>query len=177
MPRQTRQAKRGPSRSTERTKPAPPKRVMRRRASDNLYLHRDFHGALNQALIYLEENFGAGAVKEYLREFARTYLSPLTADLRARGLEALRDHFSRLYDLEGAGIRLDGSPDELILRVEACPAVFHIRKMGLPVSQSFVETAKTVHAAICEGTDFEYELLEYDPESGRSVERFSRRRA
>jgi hypothetical protein len=177
MPRRTRKAKKGPEFAPEREGAAPSKKVMRRRASDNAYLHQDFHGALNQALIYLERNFGAEAVREYLRQFARTYFSPLNAELRARGLEALRTHFSRLYALEGADCRLDGSPDELIVTVEACPAVSRIRKMGLLVSPSFVETAKTLHAAVCEGTDFEYELLAYDPVTGRSVERFSRRRA
>jgi hypothetical protein len=176
MPPQNREEKRGPARSTERKKSATPKKVMRRRASDNAYFHKDFHGALNQALIYIEKNFGAGAVREYLREFARTYFSPLTAELQARGLEALRSYFTELYAREGADIRLDGSPDELIVTVGACPGVSHIRKMGLAVSPSFVETASTLHAAVCEGTNFEYELLAYDPVTGRSVERFFRRR-
>jgi len=151
--------------------------MIRRRASDNVYLHKDFHGALNQALIYIEERFGAEAVREYLREFARTFYGPLTADLRERGLEALRAHFARIYGLEGAPFSVSVSPDELVLSVPACPAVARIRDMGLRVSPSFIETTRTLHAAVCEGTGYCYELLEYEPQTGRSVERFSRRRA
>ena len=196
------------------------KEIMRRRSADNAYRHQDFHGALNQALIYLEENFGESAVRDYLRQFARNFYAPLTAELRARGLAALKAHldniyalegaafgiacgpdelvltvaacpavgcirklglplsahFDRIYSLEGADFRTECTPDELILTVAACPAVGHIRKMGLTISDHFIETERVVNAAICEGTPFEYALLEYDPESGRSVQRFSRRR-
>jgi hypothetical protein len=149
---------------------------MKRRASDNAYLHRDFHGALNQALIYLERNFGAGAVRAYLRQFARTFYAPLTGEIKERGLGALQAHLTDLYTLEGAEFGIEGSPDELVLTLAACPAVSHIRKMGLTISPHFDETTRTVNAAICEGTGFKFELLEYDPETGRRVERYSRRR-
>jgi hypothetical protein len=148
---------------------------MHRKASDNVYLHKDFHGALNQALIYLERNIGAGAVREYLHQFARAFYAPLTREIKDRGLAALKAHVEHLYRTEGAEFSIRCSPDELILTVDACPAVGHIRKMGLPVSPLFDETTRVVNAAICEGTPFAFELLQYDPESGRRVERYSRR--
>ncbi len=149
---------------------------MRRKAADNVYLHTDFHGALNQALIYVERHFGAVAVREYLYQFARAYYSPLIRRLQEKGLEALKEHFSAIYELEGAECRIELSPDELVLTVPQCPAVTHILRMGLPLSAHFVETTRTVNEAICEGTPFLAELLEYDPDTGRSVVRFSRRR-
>ena len=152
------------------------KEIMRRRSADNAYRHQDFHGALNQALIYLEENFGESAVRDYLRQFARNFYAPLTAELRARGLAALKAHLDNIYALEGAAFEIACGPDELVLTVAACPAVGCIRKLGLPLSAHFDETERAVNAAICEGTPFKFELLEYDPESGRSVQRFSRRR-
>ncbi len=166
---------RPPEKTPEGQAVPPGRRIMRRQASDNIYLHQDFHGALNQALIYLERNFGAGAVRAYLRRFARTFYAPLTGEIKRRGLEALKAHLENLYALEGAGFSITCSPDELILNVEACPAVARIREMGLPVSRHFDETTKTVNAAICEGTGFKFELLAYDPETGRRVERYSRR--
>jgi hypothetical protein len=152
------------------------KKIMERKAADNVYLHKDFHGALNQALIYLEEHFGEEAVKEYLRQFARAFYSPLILELKKKGLEPLKKHFEKIYRLEGAQFRAEYSVDELILRVPRCPAVTHIQAMGLPVSRLFVETTRTVNEAICEGTEYTAELLDYEPESGRSVQRFSRRR-
>jgi hypothetical protein len=152
------------------------KKVMRRRAADNVYLHKDFHGALNQALIYVEEHFGAEAVKEYVYQFAKGFYAPLTRRLREDGLAVLREYFERVYSLEGAECRIEESPGELILRIPRCPAVSHIREMGLTLSPLFPETSRTVNAAICEGTPFEADILEYDLETGRSVQRFARRR-
>jgi len=149
---------------------------MRRRAADNVYLHKDFHGALNLALIYIEDHFGADALREYLHQFARAFYSPLTKRLQEKGLEALKEYFLAIYDVEDAECRVELSANELVLRIPQCPAVAHIRRMGLALSPHFIETTRTVHEAICEGTPFVAELLEYIPDTGRSVTRFSRRR-
>ena len=69
--------------------------VMRRRASDNPYFHRDFHVTLNQGLIYLQERFGPAAVRDYLRQLGRTFYSPLSESLRRGGLGAIRQYLER----------------------------------------------------------------------------------
>ena len=51
-----------------------PRLEMRRKASDNEYLHKDFHIALNNALVYLDEKFGRSSVKEYLEVFCGSIL-------------------------------------------------------------------------------------------------------
>lgn len=63
----------------------------------------------------------------------------------------------------------------MILEVEECPAVAHMRASGHPVSRLFYETTRTVSEALCDGSPFSAELLEYDEETGRSVQRFGRR--
>jgi len=153
------------------------KEVMRRRASDNEYLHQDFHGALSCGIEYLHQKFGADAVREYLREFTRSFYAPLRADLLKRGLPALREHFGKLYETEGGEVEFESSGDELVLRVAACPAVQHLRAKDYPVARLFHETSETVNNVLCEGTPFAAELAEYDAETGRSVQRFYRRPA
>ena len=37
--------------------------VIRRNAADNVYLHKDFHGALSTGLAYLEQRYGAVLVE------------------------------------------------------------------------------------------------------------------
>lgn len=154
-----------------------PKQVMTRRASDNQYLHKDFHGALSLAIDYLDRNYGEAAVRAYLRQFTRSYYAGLTKQLSERGLIALAEHFERVYEIEGgsASIRLSESGDELSIEVDECPAVSHMRERGFVIARLFVETTRTVNATLCKGTPFEYELLEYDPETGRSREVFRRR--
>jgi hypothetical protein len=154
-----------------------PKEVIHRKASDNQYLHKDFHGALSVGLDYVRQHFGDEAVREYLRQFARSYYAPLTEDLRRRGLVALKEHFEKVYADEGGPASIRLSDDELRIDVEACPAVTHMRGHGYSVSPLFHETSKTVNEAICEGTPFAAALIDYDPQTGRGVQRFYRRDA
>ena len=37
---------------------------IRRNATDNVYLHKDFHGALSTGIAYLEQRYGAEAVRD-----------------------------------------------------------------------------------------------------------------
>ena len=151
------------------------KQVMRRKASDNVYLHKDFHGGLSRGIQYLEDNFGEEAVREYLRDFTNTYFAPLKEQIRQRGLPALKEYFEELYEKEGGDVEITLSDDELVIRVAACPAVTHLRQEGYVVANMFYETTKTVNEALVAGTDFTAELVEYDDETGCNVQRFYRR--
>jgi hypothetical protein len=151
------------------------KQVMHRHAAKDVYLHQDFHGALSCGIEYLHEHYGEREVSDYLREFASTFYTPLKEALHKRGLAALKDHFEVIYRLEGGGVQFEQSEDALVIRVAACPAVRHMRARGYPVARLFHETTRTVNEALCEGTPYVAELLQYDPETGRSVQRFSRR--
>ena len=151
------------------------KQIMHRKASDNQYLHQDFHGALSAGIEYLHEKYGEDAVREYLWQFARLFYAPLTEALEKRGLVALEEHFREIYDLEGGVVRFVLSEDELRIEVDACPAVTHMRGQGYPVARLFHETTNTVNRAICDGTPFAAELIEYDELTGRGIQRFYRR--
>ena len=148
---------------------------MTRRASDNEYLHKDFHGALSASIEYLHAKYGEQAVAAYLRQFALVFYSPLREALQEHGLVALKAHFDRIYNAEGGKVEMMLSEDELVLKVDTCPAVMHMRNNGYPVAELFHETTKTVNEAICEGSEFSAELVEYDSETGRSIQRFCRR--
>ena len=150
------------------------KEVMERTARESVYFHQDFHGALSVGIEYLHEQYGEQAVRDYLREFALSFYAPLRRALREKGLAALKDHFEALYQIEGGTVQFELSADELVMRVAACPAVGHMRSHGYPVARLFHETTRTINEALCEGSPYSAELLEYEPQSGRSVQRFSR---
>ena len=149
-----------------------PRQVMKRSASDNEYFHPDFHGALSAGIEYLDRRYGAEAVRQYLRQFALAFYAPLTRDLKERGLIALKQHFEKVYEREGGTIRTTLSNDELVIEIEACPAVSHMRERGYHVARLFHETTRTVNEALCEGTLFRAELAQYDDQTGRAVVRF-----
>ena len=151
--------------------------VMHRSASDNEYLHKDFHGALSCGIQYLEDHFGEDAVREYLHNFARSYYAPVRERVARDGLPAIREHLEKLYRDEGGDVTFESSDDELLVRVSACPAVTHMREHGYPVARLFSETTRSVNEALCEDTPFTAKLVEYDEQTGRSVQRFHRRSA
>lgn len=148
--------------------------IMERKASDNKYLHRDFHNLMNMGIEYLREKFGEGPVREYLRQFASAYYAPLKASLKENGLAAVLEYYKKIYTAEEAieNVEFALSNDELVIRVKQCPAVEHIRKSNIPVSPLYHELTKTVNETVCEGTPFVFELLKYDHETGASVQRF-----
>jgi len=148
---------------------------MRRKAADNVYLHKDFHGALSNGIQFIHEKYGAEAVRQYLRQFVEAYYAPLKAEIKRRGLAALKDYFEKMYQAEGGVIHLACSADELRLEVEACPAVTHMRAHGYKVAGLFYETTKTVNEVLCESTPFAAELISYDQADGHSIQRFYRR--
>ncbi|MDD5678209.1 MAG: hypothetical protein PHW60_09510 [Kiritimatiellae bacterium] len=152
-----------------------PKKIMTRKAADNKYLHKDFHCALNLGLEYVRKHFGDDAVRDYLRQYARSFHAPLIRALRRRGLVALKEYFRNIYAEEGAPVRINCSRDELRLETDYSPAVRHIRQKGFAVSPLHGATEFAVHAAICEDTPFAFELARYDRKIGRSVQRFYRR--
>jgi len=151
------------------------KKTISRKAGDNKYLHKDFHGALSVGIDYVHRNYGEDAVREYLRQFAAAFYAPLTDALRQRGLVALKEHFDKVYADEDGRTRMMLSDDELRIEVEACPAVMHMRENGYTVAKLFHETTRTVNEAICAATPYAAELLDYDEATGRNVQRFYRR--
>jgi hypothetical protein len=136
-------------------------------------VHKDFHGALSYGLSFLQERFGPDGARAFLEGLASTVYRPLVEDLQARGLPALRDHWQRIFDLEGGDAEMQLTEDELVLRVHRCPAIAHMREHGYPVADNFCEHTRIVNDAICRAAGYEADL-EYDQEAGRCVQRFRR---
>lgn len=149
-----------------------PKEVMDRSASDNEYLHPDFHGALSAGLIYLSDNFGENSVKEYVARFARKYHKKLISKIKQNGLIELQKHYEELYKIEKGNVSFENTDNGILMKVPECPAVKHMREKDYPVSGCWIETERSLNATICEEAGYKYELIEYNPETGASIQRF-----
>ena len=152
-----------------------PKQTMTRKASDNRYLHKDFHIALNYSIDYLHNNFGKEAVREYLTQFANAYYSPFKDAIKAKGLFAIKEHYEKIYKIEEANFDIIFSQDELIIHLMASPVVMYIKAKGHPVSKMFHESIETVIKTICMDTPYDFEMLEYHEDNGAYRMRFFRR--
>lgn len=144
------------------------KLVMRKRATDNVYFHPDFHIALNIMIEYIEKKFGKEGVKEYLRQFTNAYYKPLKQKIKRYGLKAIKGYLEQLYRKENGEIEILSEPESMTVKIKRCPAVSHIRKK-MTVADSFCETTGTFYQTLLEKTDFEFELKKYDKKTGRSI--------
>jgi hypothetical protein len=143
-----------------------PKQRLTRKSSDNQYLHKDFHIALNYSIDYLHKNFGEEAVREYFTQFANAYYSPFKSAIKDNGLPAIKSHYEKVYKIEGAEFNISLSQDELIIHLLASPAVMFIKAKGHPVSEIFHESVETVIKTLCMDTPYNVEMLEYHEDNG-----------
>ena len=149
--------------------------VMTRKASDNKYLHRDFHITLNILLDYIDDRFGREAVIQYLSQYTRAYYQPLHEQLMAGNMTALSDYLTQIYQKEEWPVRIHIDEDLIELQQDACPGMSHIKASGNRPSPCYIETYRTVYKTLCEGTPFQYNLQRFDHETGACTQVFTKK--
>ena len=146
-------------------------KVMDRKAADNEYLHKDFHGGLCYGIKYLDENFGQDATTEYLQQVGLTFFKPLSEALKEQGLAALEKHWNDIFTKEDGKFSMKYENDTLVLTVEQCPAVAHLKSKNLFCTERFCQTTAVVNEKICRQAGYQ-SSCEYEPGKGRCVQKF-----
>ena len=148
-----------------------------KRASDNAYLHRDFHIAGDRGLQYLGENYGDNSVKEFLRTAASRYYSLLIDDIKKSGLSAMVDHLVRIYEKEEASdaLKITLSADRLDVHILYSPAVRYMHSVGHIPSPWFAEQTRTCFETIADLADIGFRMTMYDEKTGRAEYYFFKR--
>ena len=146
-------------------------KVMNRKVYDNEYLHKDFHGGLCYGVKYLEDNYGPEGLREYLQQVGRTFFKPLSEALKKQGLSALEKHWQDVFSKEGGKFSLKYEGDVLVLKVDECPAVSHIKKTGQFFTERFCEITVVVNETVCSEAGYSCSC-EYEPGEGRCVQKF-----
>lgn len=136
-------------------------------------IHKDFHGCLSFGLKFLAENYGRSEVEAYLRRVARNVYGPLIESLKAEGLPALYEHWSKIMTLEEADFHLHLDDGVLILEVSKCPAIQHMREHNYEIAPNFCEATRVINHEICRRAGFR-SSVEYDQAHGRCTQRFWR---
>jgi len=157
------------------TEPRKSTKVLDCRASDNPYLHKDFHGALCYAIKYLYENFGPEATAEYLGQVGRTYFAPLAERLEREGLTALERHWRDVFTREGGKFSLGYDRDTLVVTVSECPAIAHLKARGWFFTERFCETTVVINETVCGAAGYECSCR-YEPGRGKCVQKFRKAR-
>ena len=141
------------------------------KASDNEYMHKDFHGALCYAIKYLEDNYGLDSVEEYLQQVAKTYFSPLTEKLKSEGMQALEDHWRDIFTSESGEFNISYKDDVLVLEVTKCPAIAHLKEKNMLYTDRHCLTTVIVNKTICQDAGYNCSC-EYEPGKGKCIQKF-----
>lgn len=141
--------------------------------SDNEYLHMDFHGALCYAVKYLDDNFGAQATEEYLVQVGKTYFKPLSEKLKKDGLKALQAHWQTLFQKEQGKFKIYYEDDKLVLEVDQCPAITHLKKKDMLFTERYCQSTVVVNMTICQEAGYTCSC-EYKSGEGKCIQKFWR---
>lgn len=134
-------------------------------------VHKDFHGAFSYGIQFVIENYGLDGLRAYLERLADTVYAPLVKALEVEGLVALRDHWDRIFALEGGKYELREEGEALVLEVRECPAIAHMKQQGYAIDPHFCEHTRILNEAICSRAGYR-SAVEYDQAAGRCVQRF-----
>jgi len=145
-----------------------------RKASDNKYLHKDFHVAFDRGLTYLALKYGGAAADEYLAGFTVNHYAPLIENIKSNGLAALANHLTGVYAAEEAprDLFITETEDALTVSVLKCPAVSYMRGIGYEPSEWFYKSASVVYKTIADETGYGFEMVSYDRATGAAKFRF-----
>ncbi len=150
-------------------------KIMERHASDNKYLHKDFHISQNILMNYIYINLGLGALVDYLEQYADAYYQLLNQKLRTGDIDALLDYLTDIYIKEEWPVKITSGENYIEIEQEACPGISHIRASGGKPCPYYRETYHTVYSTLCKDTPFEYILKYFNDETGACKQLFIRK--
>lgn len=151
------------------------KKVMVRKASDNEYLHKDFHLSMNLLMDYIYHRFGKEQLVRYLQQYAEAYYKPLREELKKGNMDALLAYMKGKYEKEKWEVTFFADTGGIKMVQTACPAITHIKKTGGEPCAHYKESYHTIYTTLCEGTPFEYTLEQFDEETGACTQLFRRK--
>ena len=121
-------------------------------------LHLDFHGTTNTTLNYIAENYGVEALKEILRKTGRDVYKSIHEKLVKGDASELLEHLNWFYFREKGKYQLTVEENRIVLEVFECPAIRHLRKLGLEPSPHVCLQTSEVNAGMCEGSPWRSEV-------------------
>ena len=128
------------------------------RYQENNELHLDFHGTTNTTLTYIAENYGVEALKAILRKTGRDVYKSIHEKLQQGDASELLEHLNWFFYREKGKYQLTVEENRIVLEVFECPAVRHLKKLGLaPSAYTCLQTVE-VNAGMCEDTPWHSEV-------------------
>lgn len=149
-----------------------------RKATDNKYLHKDFHVTADIGIIYVGENYGDDAVKEYLTQYAKSFYKLLVEEVNKKGLKAIEDDFKNVFEKEEwtEYLHTELTNDSLKIKIDKCPAITFMKSTGHTPSRWYKETTYTTYKTLADMCNLDFTVNYYNEEDGSTEFMFKRRK-
>ena len=128
------------------------------RYQENNELHLDFHGTTNTTLTYIAENYGVEALRAILRKTGKDVYKSIHEKLKKGDASELLEHLNWFFFREKGKYQLTVEENRIVLEVFECPAVRHLKKLGLAPSPYTCLQTVEVNAGMCEDTPWHSEV-------------------
>lgn len=144
--------------------------VMHRNASDNEYFHMDFHSSLNNGLEYLGSKYGEEVLVDFLTTYTENVYKKEIEDIKVRGIDAIADKIKNTYITEKNEdvLTLTKDGDSLIVEIDHCPAVKHLRDTGRKVTPWFKYSTSVVMNTLAKYANKTFTMESYDDATGKA---------
>lgn len=141
------------------------------------YFHPDFHSSMNMGVDYMAVTYGEAELKAYLTQYTKAVYRKRMDVIKKEGLSAIRDMILDTYEKEHApeAVELQLENNKLSVTVHWCPAVRHLKKTGREVSAWYPYTTSVVMGVMAAECGFDFEMGQYDAETGRTSYTFTRK--
>lgn len=122
-------------------------------------VHLDFHGAVNTTVEYISKKYGLEALHEIFFATGRDVYKDIREHLRKDDSSELLNYWKYFFDREKGDYEIKEENGKIVLHVRKCPAVEHVKKLGLKVSPEFCSQTTYVNKGITDGTPYEIETV------------------
>jgi len=148
-----------------------------RKASDNKYLHKDFHVTADIGISYVGTNYGDQAVKEYLTQYANSFYKLLAEKVKRNGLTELESNFISVYKKEewSEFLHTNLTENSLEITIDKCPAITFMKQSGHTPSKWYKETTYVVYSQLAKMCNLDFSVFYYDENDGKTKFVFSKR--
>jgi hypothetical protein len=117
-------------------------------------LHKDFHGAVNCTVKYICDNFGPEALHQIFFNTGHDVYRNIREHLARGDSSELVKFWEYFFDREKAGFSIEQYSEKTVLTVHKCPAVEHIKKLGMKPHPEFCAQTEYMNTGICDGTPY-----------------------
>lgn len=142
------------------------------------------HSIMNFYIKFLKENYGDEGLESFFSEKALyIYKRSLIKRIKDNGLIEMKKHLEKIFSLEGGKFNIDYKENELIFKVEKCPAIWNLKDRSLDIDELIDDRNREVDKDFCKAETYIVNKalakecgfnfsVDYDQENGKCVQRF-----